>query len=101
MICHCGSEMTAHGDENPFKVGAHHCDACGCCLLEDGTPREGHGPCAAHVPSSGGGAVSSASAAPTTEPEHRDSRDLAHEAAQETAHELAETPKPRTRRRKS
>lgn len=53
MICHCGSEMTAHGDENPFKIGAHHCDSCSCCLLEDGSPRAGHNPCAAFVPSPG------------------------------------------------
>lgn len=45
MKCHCGGEAIAHGDENPFKVGAFHCDACGCCMYEDGTNRVGHPGC--------------------------------------------------------
>lgn len=44
--CHCGGTLVPHGDANPFKAGASHCDRCGCCL-RDGEIRDGHRGCTA------------------------------------------------------
>lgn len=41
---HCNGEMVKHGDGNPAKAGAWHCDGCGCCF-KGRTVREGHPPC--------------------------------------------------------
>jgi hypothetical protein len=50
MNCpHCHVRMIDHGDANPHKAGAHHCNTCGCCLLADGSIREGHAPCRNYV----------------------------------------------------
>lgn len=40
----CHDELIKHGDENPFKVGAWHCNGCGACWasgfkrMRDGHP---------------------------------------------------------------
>jgi len=43
MKCpHCDTELTPHDAQTGVKVGAQHCNGCGCCFLSDGqTPREG------------------------------------------------------------
>lgn len=43
MKCpHCKTKLIPHDAASGAKVGAVHCDGCGCCFLEDGeTPRPG------------------------------------------------------------
>lgn len=31
----CKAELVQHGDENPFKAGAWHCNECGACWQPD------------------------------------------------------------------
>lgn len=45
---HCKAEMVKHGDANPFKAGAWHCNACGCCF-KGRELREGHSACSVVV----------------------------------------------------
>ena len=48
MKCpHDGAELIEHGADNPFKAGAFHCNACGCCMYADGSRRDGNAGCAA------------------------------------------------------
>lgn len=40
---HCQGPLTAHGDANPHKVGALHCNQCGTCWNTDlESVRDGH-----------------------------------------------------------
>lgn len=39
----CKAELVKHGDANPFKIGAWHCDGCGSCWAPGmRTMRTGH-----------------------------------------------------------
>ena len=41
----CQGELIDHGDENPYKKGAHHCNSCGSCWASGmREQREGHMP---------------------------------------------------------
>ena len=96
MNCHCGRRMKAHGEANPFKVGAHHCNECGCCLVENGQPREGTNGCANWEPVK--------ATQTTTTPTTSATTSSAVEAAAEDFREgrfTVEEPKPARRRRKS
>jgi hypothetical protein len=44
---HCKGELLRHGEANPYKAGAWHCNGCGCCFLPGIRElRAGHMSCA-------------------------------------------------------